>query len=311
MRDLNDLYFFAKVVEEGGFAAAARRLGVPRSRLSRRVGLLEQQLDVRLIQRSTRHFAVTDIGLDYYRHCVAMLIEAEAAQEVIDRRRAEPRGIVRVTCPSALLHFQVGDMIARFMAECHGVEVTLENTNRRVDVIGEGIDLAFRVRFPPLSDSHLVMRELAPSSQLLVAAPGLLATSPEIAAPSDLTRFPSMSWSTVPSEHEWCLTGRSGDEMTVRHAPRFVTEDMIAILRAARLGVGIVQLPSMVVEEAITRGDLVPVLPDWTPRPAVIHMVFPTRRGLLPATRALIDHVTAEYERLRARPSAEAGGSSP
>ena len=116
MRDLNDLYFFAKVVEEGGFAAAARRLGVPRSRLSRRIGLLEQQLDVRLIQRSTRHFAVTDIGQDYYQHCVAMLIEAEAAQEVIDRRRAEPRGIVRVTCPSALLHFQIGDMIARFMA---------------------------------------------------------------------------------------------------------------------------------------------------------------------------------------------------
>lgn len=311
MRDLNDLYFFAKVVEEGGFAAAARRLGVPRSRLSRRIGLLEQQLDVRLIQRSTRHFAVTDIGQDYYQHCVAMLIEAEAAQEVIDRRRAEPRGIVRVTCPSALLHFQIGDMIARFMAACHGVEVRLENTNRRVDVIGESVDLAFRVRFPPLTDSHLVMRELGPSPQLLVAAPSLLSTSQEVASPTDLARFPSMSWNTVPGEHEWCLSGSNGEELAVRHTPRFVTEDMIAILRAAKLGVGVVQLPSMVVEEAIARGELVPILRDWTPRPATIHMVFPTRRGLLPATRALIDHVTAEYDRLRAQSESGEGRSRP
>lgn len=300
MRDLNDLYFFAKVVEEGGFAAAARRLGVPRSRLSRRIALLEQQLDVRLIQRSTRHFAVTDLGQDYYRHCVAMLVEAEAAQEVIDRRRAEPRGTVRVTCPSTLLHFQVGDMIARFMAECPGVEVRLENTNRRVDVIGEGIDLAFRARFPPLGDSQLVMRELALSAQVLVAAPGLLSAREKVTAPSDLERFPSLSWNTVPGEHQWSLVGPDGDEVTVRHAPRFVTDDMISLLRAARRGVGIVQLPSMVVTDDLSRGDLVPILPSWSHRPASIHMVFPTRRGLLPATRALIDHVTAAYGRLPA-----------
>jgi len=158
MHDLNDLYFFAQVVEHNGFAAAARVLGMPRSRLSRRIGLLEDRLGVRLLQRSTRRFTVTEIGLEYYRHCVAMLVEAEAAQDTIERARAEPRGIVRLSCPSSVLYFQVGEMVARFMATCPNVQVHLEAVNRPVDVIGEGFDIAIRVRFPPLEESDLVMR---------------------------------------------------------------------------------------------------------------------------------------------------------
>ncbi len=150
MQDLNDLRFFAEVVEQNGFAAAARKLGMPRSRLSRRIGLLEDRLGVRLIQRSTRRFAVTEIGREYYGHCVAMMVEAEAAQETIDRMRSEPQGVVRVSCPSSVIYFQVGGMIARFMAQCPKMEVLLESTNRRVDVIREGFDIAIRVRFPPL-----------------------------------------------------------------------------------------------------------------------------------------------------------------
>jgi DNA-binding transcriptional LysR family regulator len=106
MQDLNDLYFFAQVVDHNGFAAAARALGMPRSRLSRRIGLLEERLGVRLIQRSTRRFAVTEIGRGYYRHCIAMLVEADAAQEAIERVRAEPQGIVRVSCPSPCCIFR-------------------------------------------------------------------------------------------------------------------------------------------------------------------------------------------------------------
>lgn len=296
MQDLNDLYYFVQVVDDGGFAAAARRLGMPRSRLSRRIGLLEERLGVRLIQRSTRRFAVTDIGRDYHRHCVAMLVEAEAAQEAIDRRRAEPRGVVRVSCPATLLFFEVGEMVVRFMAACPDVEVHLENTNRRVDVIGEGFDVAFRVRFPPLEDSGLVMRELGPSPQRLVAAPALLAGRAGLRAPGDLAALPSLAWSTGDGgDHEWRLTDGEGREATVRHRPRLVTEDMISLLRAARRGIGVVQLPSMVVGEDIAGGALVDVLPAWAPPAATIHMVFPTRRGLLPATRAFIDHVAAEY----------------
>ncbi|MFD1333176.1 LysR substrate-binding domain-containing protein [Methylopila musalis] len=296
MQDLNDLYFFAQVVEHGGFAAAARRLGMPRSRLSRRIGLLEERLGVRLIQRSTRRFQVTDIGLEYVRHCVAMLVEAEAAQEAIDRSRSEPRGVVRVSCPSTLLAFEVGDMVVRYMAACPAVEVSLESTNRRVDVIAEGFDVAFRVRFPPLEDSGLVMRELGLSPQRLVAAPALAAGLGPNPSPSDLPALPSLAWSAGQSEHEWRLEGADGASVVVRHAPRLVTEDMISLRRAALAGLGVVQLPSMVVDDDLRSGALEVVMSPWTPKAGVVHLVFPTRRGLMPATRSFIDHVVAEYQ---------------
>ena len=193
MHDLNDLYFFAQVVEHNGFAAAARVLGMPRSRLSRRIGLLEDRLGVRLLQRSTRRFTVTEIGLEYYRHCVAMLVEAEAAQDTIERARAEPRGIVRLSCPSSVLYFQVGEMVARFMATCPNVQVHLEAVNRPVDVIGEGFDIAIRVRFPPLEESDLVMKVLAESTQRLLASPAIMKDLSRPLVPADLSKLPN-SW---------------------------------------------------------------------------------------------------------------------
>ena len=238
MQDLNDLRFFVDVVDESGFAAAARKLGMPRSRLSRRIGLLEERLGVRLIQRSTRHFAVTDIGREYYRHCLAMMVEAEAAQEVIDRMKAEPQGVVRVSCPSSVISFQVGEMIARFMVQCPKVQVLLESTNRRVDVMREGFDLAIRVRFPPLEDSDLVIRKLADSCQRLVASPDILRRLSSPAVPADLTRLPSMAWEPARHEHAWQLDGPQGAVAVVPHTPRFCHRghDGIAPGRAARRG---------------------------------------------------------------------------
>lgn len=160
-QDLNDLFYFAAVVEHQGFSPASRALGVPKSKLSRRICILEERLGVRLLQRSTRHFSVTEIGQNYYTHCKAMLVEAEAAQEAVDRTRAEPRGIVRITCPIALLHARVGLMLVEFMNEHPLVTLHLEATNDRIDVIAEGVDVAIRVRPPPLKASDLVMRTLS------------------------------------------------------------------------------------------------------------------------------------------------------
>jgi DNA-binding transcriptional LysR family regulator len=201
MQDLNDLRFFAEVVEHNGFAAAARKLGMPRSRLSRRIGLLEDRLGVRLIHRSTRRFTVTEIGREYYCHCVAMMVEADAAQEIIDRIRSEPQGVVRGSCPSSLIYFQVGEMIARFMEECPKVEVLLESTNRRVDVIREGFDLAIRVRFPPLEDSPC-RPETRGHPQRLVASPSILKELSGPFLPADLAALPSLAWDPARLEHD-------------------------------------------------------------------------------------------------------------
>jgi DNA-binding transcriptional LysR family regulator len=131
MHDLNDLFFYVQAVDNGGFAPAGRKLGMPKSKLSRRIALLEERLGVRLIQRSTRHFVVTEIGQDYYRHCVAMLIEAEAAEAAVERSRSEPRGIVRLSCPTALAALAVGEMVARFMMQNPHVQVHMDVGNRR------------------------------------------------------------------------------------------------------------------------------------------------------------------------------------
>jgi len=295
MQDLNDLRFFAEVVEQNGFAAAARKLGMPRSRLSRRIGLLEDRLGVRLVHRSTRRFAVTEIGREYYRHCVAMMVEADAAQDTIDLIRSEPQGVVRVSCPSSVIYFQLGDMIAHFMEQCPKVGVLLESTNRRVDVIREGFDLAIRVRFPPLEDSNLVVRKLADSPQRLVASPRLVKDLSHRLLPADLSALPSLAWDPAKLEHDWQLHGPAGASAAIRHRPRFVTEDMVALRLAALRGVGVCQFPTFVVAEDIAAGRLVDLLPDWSPKPGIIHAVFPSRRGLLPSVRALLDFLAYQY----------------
>jgi DNA-binding transcriptional LysR family regulator len=207
MQDLNDLYYYVQVVDNRGFAAAGRALGVPKSKLSRRVALLERRLGVRLIQRSTRRFAVTEIGQSYYAHCKAMLVEADAAQEAIELTRSEPRGIVRMTCPVALLDARVGAMLAAFMLQYPSVDVHLEATDRRVDVISEAVDVAIRVRTPPLQDSDLVQRSLGDSGQCLVASPALLQRFGMPVTPADLAMLPSMAHGTCATRAQLATAG--------------------------------------------------------------------------------------------------------
>ena len=204
---------------------------------------------MRLIQRSTRHFSVTELGRTYYTHCKAMLVEAEAAAEAIAITRGEPRGIVRMTCPVALLDARVGGMMAEFMREHPRVEVHLDATNRRVDVVSEAVDVAIRVRPPPLEDSDLVMRVLGERSQCLVASPRLLEQFGIPAVPADLPRLPSLDLGMPQGEHVWRLRGPDDAEASIRHKPRLITRGMLTLREAALAGVGIVQLPTMMIND--------------------------------------------------------------
>ncbi|MBU1211545.1 MAG: LysR family transcriptional regulator [Alphaproteobacteria bacterium] len=295
MQDLNDLYYFTQVVEHAGFAAAGRALGVPKSKLSRRILGLEERLGIRLLQRSTRKLTVTDIGQEYYRHCVAMLVEAEAAQEAIDRSRSGPQGLIRISAPPALVCFDIGPVIARFMAAHPRVTVDLESTSRRVDVIGEGIDIAIRVRFPPFEDSDLAMRVLGDSPQRIVGSPKLIAELPKPIRPADLDSLPSLGLGPLNRDHVWRLAGPEQADVRIPYKPRLVTDDMSQLLHAATEGVGAVQLPNIVADATIASGGLVNLLPDWTPTPGQVQAIFASRRGLLPSVRALLDHLAGEY----------------
>ncbi len=295
MQDLNDLWYFVQVVDNGGFSPASRVIGIPKSRLSRRIALLEESLETRLIQRSTRSFTVTEAGQIFYRHCKAMIIEAEAAQEAINSLRAEPRGLIRLSCPIALLHVHIGEMLAKFMALYPQVTVQLEETNRQVDVLNENVDLAVRVRPLPLDDSDLVMHKLADRGMCLVASPELVERFTTPASPADLQHWPSLALSKPQQIYRWCLFGPDNQEVTLHHKPRFVTTDMDALRAAALAGVGLVQLPILMVNKQLADGSLVRLLPEWRARREVIHLVFPSRRGQLPAVRALIDFLVESY----------------
>jgi len=287
MQDLNDLFYFVQVVDHGGFAPAGRALGVQKSKLSRRVLLLEDRLGVRLLNRSSRRFSITEIGREYYDRCAAMLVEADAAEQVVAQMRAEPRGVIRLSCPTALLASQ-------------------------------GFDIAIRVRFPPLAPSDLVMRQLDQSTQCLVASPALVAQA--LTSPADLAGLPSLDLGPPHREHVWQLHHGDGRMVAVRHAPRLVTDDMQALREAAHAGIGVVQLPIMMVWEDLAAGSLVDLLPDWRPPAGIIHATFASRRGLLPSVRALLDFLVRECaaqrtlaDRSLSRPASEPtklGGSA-
>ena len=224
----------------------ARRPGAghPKSRLSRRIALLEERLGVRLIQRSTRSFAVTELGQEYYEQCLSMLAGAEAAQEVIDRTHAEPQGTIRLSAPPAQIHYFLGELIARFMVKCPKVQVYLKSFSRPVDVLREGYDLAVRVRFGPIESSDLVMKPLGMSGQRLVAAPALARAVALPADPGALGQLPTLALGIDGRESHWKLDGPDGARLSVPFSPRLVTDDMMALKQAAVQGVGVAALPS-------------------------------------------------------------------
>ncbi|MDN6873864.1 LysR substrate-binding domain-containing protein [Pseudomonas citronellolis] len=296
MQDLNDLFYFAKVVEAGGFAAAGRELGLPKSRLSRRVAELEARLNARLLQRTTRKLALTDIGERYYRHCQAMLVEAEMADEVVAQLSAEPRGRVRLSCPVAMAETSLNAMLPGFLASYPQVNLELLLTNRRVDLVNEGVDVALRVRAPGDEDPSLVTRRLRPAAAVLVATPELL-SGRRLQGPDDLAGLPVLGAIGNDRKVHLQLHGPGGEVRELALEARLAAEDFNLRKNVALAGLGITTLPLYYCLEELASGQLVRVLPDWQEPAAFLQAVYPHRRGLLPAVRALIDYLAEGFGR--------------
>jgi DNA-binding transcriptional LysR family regulator len=288
VRDLNDLNFFAAVVTNGGFSAAARATGAPKSRISRRVAALEQQLGVRLVERSTRRFKVTDVGHDVYRHARAALCEAEAIDDVVTRIRAEPQGLVRISCPIGVDRL-LGAHLPRFLARHPKLRVQVVVSNRRVDLIDEGVDIAIRIRERLDSDADLQVRILGHTSLMLVASPAFVAEHGEPQAPEDIPNFPTLSLTDRPGTDRWFLFNAAGERAEIAHEPRLSAGAFPIIRDAVVAGLGISLMPQYAAYERIEQGDLVRILPEWGLREGLLHLVFTSRRGLLPGVRAMID----------------------
>ena len=295
--DLNDLLYFARVAEAGSFTAAAQVLGVPKSRLSRRVAELEQRLGVRLLHRTTRRLSLTDVGERYLRHCQAMLLEAEQAEETAASLTGTPRGRLRVSIPVTL--GVAPPLVTGFLKQYPEIQLDVVLTNRRVDLLAEAVDVALRVRSRDEEEPALIVRRLRPAKGYLVASPELLAghviAEGEIDSPDALQRLPALGALEADRKMHLTLVHRYGETRRVALDARLAVEDFAVRREAALEGLGFTLMPWEYCEEDLRSGRLQQLLPDWSLPAGTIQLAYPHRRGMLPAVRAWIDHVMAHY----------------
>jgi len=292
MLNLNDFRFFVQAVDSGGFTAAGRRLGVPKTTVSKRVAALESGLGVRLIHRTSRSFTLTETGREFYDHARAAMIEAESAESVVRQRLAEPSGKVRLTTSVPTAQFYLADHLP-VLAKAHPkLEISVHVTDRFVDLVQEGFDIALRSHFAPLPDSELVQRPVAQENIVLVAAPDYLEVRGTPQWPQDLAVHDALL--TGPSATSWRLRQGDGEDeggepVEVTPRPRMVADESVVLLQAAAAGLGVTCLPETMCRDAFAQGKLVPVLPGWTAGRVTTSLLIPHRRGQLPAVRAVVD----------------------
>lgn len=303
MQDLNDMLYFAEVAERGGFAAASRHLGIPKSKLSRRVAELEGRLGVRLLHRTTRKLSLTDVGEHYLRHCLAMRDAAEAATEAVEQVQTEPRGTVRVACPVTLAQTTLGPILPAFLARYPQVRIDMRVSNRVVDLVEEGFDVALRVRVSLEESRSLVVKHLGLTRTVLAASPALLKRLGQPTTPEDLQSMDTVAMSGIDGKASMVLQGPDGQTYTLIHTPRLLADDLLTLKFAVLQGVGMSFLPDYMCRAELDDGRLVQVLSGWAPPPGVFHAVYPSRRGMVPAVRRFLDFL-GEYVLAEGVPSA-------
>lgn len=289
MQDLNDMVLFAEVVQHGGFASAGRALGLPKSRLSRRIARLEEQMGVQLMQRSTRRLSLTPAGELFLRHCNELREAGESAFEAVAQQQTEPRGTVRLSCPVTLAQSNLDSLLPVFLARYPQVRVEMRVLNRPVDPVDDGVDIALRVRPQIENSTSLIAKIFSRSIGVLVASPSLMQRSAPIAEPADLARLETLAMSVAEGRSQWSLVGPKGQQCVFTHHPRYVADDLMVLVTAALAGSGAAMLPDYLCRDDLRTGRLVEVLPGWGPPPGIVHAVFPPRRALVPAVRRLID----------------------
>ena len=300
LQDLNDLQYFAQVVRHGGFSAASRATGEPKAKLSKRVAQLERDLGVRLIERSTRSIRITETGRDVFAQCEVIAGGLEATETIVARSRDEVRGSLRVSCPPQLPHILGPGPMTTFLSRYPLVRVQLHLSNRRVDLINQRYDIAFRIRSDFETDQSLILRKLGSSHLVLVAEPSLLAGR-IIRTPEDLALLPTVSMGEHMDRDRWDLVSAAGQQHSHVHTPRLCCEDLGMLRAAALAGLGVALLPEDGCVDDVRHGALVHVLPQWSTPEGVVHLVFTTTKGMLPAVRAFVDHFAQAFSVMRGR----------
>ena len=299
--DLNDAFYFVQVVEKGGFSAAARFLNIPKSRLSRRVKQLEDDLGVRLLQRSSRVVTATEVGEEYYRHAQEALVRFEMAETAVRRKTNAVAGTVTVSCSVGMAQFGLDQILPKFLQDNPGVTVVQRASNQMEDLIKSGIDIAIRGHMDTLPDSSLIQVRLARVEWHLFGSSDYITSLDSVIDPAELANHPAMVLGRPRETHQWLLKDEGGQTASVPCTVRFASDDMSTLKNAAAASLGLVALPSYVCRSEIEAGTLVRVLPNWTAGRPQISLLMPTRRSMLPAVEAFLDCVKQDLPAVLAR----------
>jgi DNA-binding transcriptional LysR family regulator len=287
------MMIFARAVDEGGFSAAARALDLTPSAVSKQISRLEDRLGVRLLNRTTRHISLTDEGRVFYERCAHIVSEIEEAEESIAAQHGHVRGTLRVASTVVFAKHHVLPLLPEFFKRYPELEVSLEVTDRSVDLVEEGVDVAIRFT-EQLSDHTLVARRLAVNRRVICAAPSYLQTHGVPQTPKELSMHNCLRLYTISSFNDWEFEGPDGTAI-VHVSGNFETNSADALYHAVLAGLGVARLSTYVVGPDLKSGRLVRLLPEYVHEKASILAVYPHRRHLSPKVRAFIDFLVEKY----------------
>jgi DNA-binding transcriptional LysR family regulator len=285
--DLNDIVVFTKVAETKSFTGAADALGLPKSTVSRKLAQLEERLGVRLVQRTTRKLALTDIGETYYERCARIVHDVLAAEQMVTDMQATPRGRLRITATVDLSTRWLGDIIASFLAQYPDINIELEASDEVVDLIDDGFDVA--LRFGPMPESTLIARRLCELELVLAASPSYLARQ-HLESIEDLDGLEHVLFTPTTATQAWTL--HNGDQTHEFGRPaRFASNNYGAVRDVTLAGGGVALLSEFMIADDLAAGRLVRVLPEWATRATEVHAVYPARQNLPPRLTLFLDHL--------------------
>lgn len=287
------MQIFVEVVRREGFTAAARKLNVSKSHVSKQIDRLEAHLGVRLLERTTRKVSVTELGAIYFEHCRRILDDIDEAERAVTSLHGSPVGLLRVSAPVSFGMKYLNEVILDFIERWPELEVDIHYADSRADLIDEGFDVA--VRIGALEDSSLIARRLAPIKLGLVASPAYLARYGRPEHPRQLSEHSCLLYSYQATGANWRLNGPDGESL-VRVEGRVTANNGVALVEAASRGLGVALAPDFIASDALASGELEHILRPWSPKPLTLSAVYPHRRYLSEKVRLFIDFLAERYQ---------------
>lgn len=294
MDRLTSMAIFVRVVSLRGFAPAAREAGISATMVAKHVQALEKRLGVRLINRTTRRQALTEAGSVYYERCRRLLAEADLADSSVSLMRETPRGTLRVTAPVSFGTRRVAPALADFLKLYPEVRVDLTLSDRVIDLVEEGFEVAIRIGRPV--DSQFIARPLHPYSSVLCASPDYIRQHGQPKVPQDLLEHDCLGLTLAGVRGRWRLR-RGGEEQVVAFTPRLRIDNGEGLRQAALAGAGIVLQPEVLLAGDIAAGDLIRILPSWELPSRPVHLLYMRDQlGLTPKVRCFVDFVVQRFQ---------------